>query len=317
MRTVYGITVSISLLLCFYGPLAAGQKILYIDSYHAGYGWSDGITSGVKEALDGKGIDLKIIRMDTKRNRSEEFKKQAALKAKAVIDEFKPDVVIASDDNASKYLIMPYYRNARLPFVFCGVNWDAAVYGFPYKNVTGMIEVAPVPQLLEYLKQYARGNRVGFLAPDLLSAKKETDNYKDVFGIDLVEYYAEDVADWKAGFMELQEEVDMLMIDSDGDLYEEHADDLRVFVEKNTKIPSGTCLDFMAPYVLIAFAKLAEEQGVWAAETALKILGGTDPSAIPIAKNKEGYLIINVKIAEAIGIDIPYSVLKSAKKIIE
>ena len=47
-------------------------------------------------------------------------------KAKAEIDAFKPDVVIAADDNASKYLIEPYFKDAALPFVFCGVNWDAS-----------------------------------------------------------------------------------------------------------------------------------------------------------------------------------------------
>ena len=65
-----------------------------------------------------------IFRMDTKRNTDEEFKKTAALKAKAEIEASKPDVVIAADDNASKYLIQPYFKDASLPFVFCGVNWD-------------------------------------------------------------------------------------------------------------------------------------------------------------------------------------------------
>ncbi|MDY6951560.1 MAG: hypothetical protein SWE60_08615, partial [Thermodesulfobacteriota bacterium] len=105
------------------GPAMAKNKILYVDSYHQGYPWSDGITEGIQEVLQGKDVELKIIRMDTKRHTSEGFKREAASKAKALIEDFKPDVVIASDDNASKYLIMPYYRDASLPFVFCGVNW--------------------------------------------------------------------------------------------------------------------------------------------------------------------------------------------------
>ena len=143
-----------------------GKKVLFIDSYHEGYAWSDGITNGIKSVVDGKGMNLKVVRMDTKRNASEDFKKEAALKMKAVIEDFKPDVVIASDDNASKYLIEPYFKGSNLPFVFCGVNWDASGYGFPTSNVTGMIEVTPVPQLLEQLKPYAKGNRIGFLGPE-------------------------------------------------------------------------------------------------------------------------------------------------------
>ena len=29
----------------------SGKKVLYIDSYHEGYGWSDGIVAGVKSPL--------------------------------------------------------------------------------------------------------------------------------------------------------------------------------------------------------------------------------------------------------------------------
>jgi hypothetical protein len=135
-----------------FGKNYNGKKVLYIDSYHVGYAWSDGVMRGVKTALEGTGVNLKMIAMDTKRNKGDEFKKEAALKAKAEIEAFKPDVVIAADDNASKFLIMPYFKDASLPFVFCGVNWDATGYGFPYSNTTGMVEVTPVPQLIEQLK---------------------------------------------------------------------------------------------------------------------------------------------------------------------
>jgi len=119
-----------SLLVC--GPaLAAGKKVLFVDSYHEGYAWSDGVLNGVETGLDGKDVELKVIRMDTKRNKTDDFKKAAALKVKAEIESFKPDVVIASDDNAAKFLIVPYYKNSDLPFVFCGVSWDASGYGFP------------------------------------------------------------------------------------------------------------------------------------------------------------------------------------------
>ena len=123
----------------------SGKKILIIDSYHEGYPWSDGTVAGAQTGLKDSGVDIKIFRMDTKRNTSDEFAKQAGEKAKAFIEEYKPDVVIASDDPAAKYIIVPFYKDAALPFVFCGVNWDAGIYGFPFKNTTGMVEVSPTP----------------------------------------------------------------------------------------------------------------------------------------------------------------------------
>jgi ABC-type uncharacterized transport system substrate-binding protein len=295
-----------------------GKKVLYIDSYHQGYAWSDGITRGVEKVLDGTGVELKVFRMDTKRNKEDAFKQEAARKAKALIETYQPDVVIASDDNASKFLIQPYFEDADLPFVFCGVNWDATVYGYPYANATGMVEVTPIPQIIEQLKPYARGDRIGFLAPELLTARKESKNYREVFGFnDMVEYYAEDFEDWKKGFLELQETTDMVIIDSDGGLYDDKTDEMKAFVEANTKVPTGAAYDFMAPATLFVYGKVAEEQGAWSAETALKILEGTSPGEIPLVKNKQGNLIINTRIARALGAEIPFDILESAEQVIE
>jgi hypothetical protein len=32
---------------------------------------------------------------------------------------------------------VPFFKNASLPFVFCGINWDSTEYGLPCENVTG------------------------------------------------------------------------------------------------------------------------------------------------------------------------------------
>lgn len=295
----------------------AGKKILYIDSYHEGYAWSDGITAGVQAALEDSGATLKIHRMDTKRNKDEAFKKQAAMDAKKVIESFQLDVVIASDDNASKYLIAPHYKNADLPFVFCGVNWDASDYGFPCDNVTGMIEVSPVPQLLDQLRLINSGDKIGYLAADVLTAKKEGTHYKNVFGIDLTEIYAADFSQWKQGFTDIQESVDLLIVGNVAGINDWDDEQAQGFVEANTRIPSGTIYDFLAPFSLVTYAKVAKEQGYWAGDTALKILDGKNPGNIPVVKNKEGQLIINARVAGNISGEIPYELIESASRIIE
>ncbi len=109
----------------------------------------------------------------------------------------------------------------------------------------------------------------------------------------------------------------MVLIDSDGGLYKDQAADLKAFMEANTKIPTGTTYDFMAGYALVDFAKVAEEQGDWAAGAALKILGGASPDSIPVAQNEKGKLIINARIAKTLNVEIPYEVLETAEQIIE
>ncbi len=294
----------------------AAPRVVFVDSYHEGYAWSDGITEGIKATL-GDGVELTVIRLDTNRNPDEEFKKGAAQKAKDSIDAIQPQVVIAADDNASKYLIVPFFKGTAMPVVFCGVNWDASVYGFPCENVTGMIEVTPVDGLIQLMKQMRSGSRVGFIGPDIITCHKEFDNITKEFGIDVTPYFAKDVEDYKKGFLELQEKVDFIILDSDGGLYNDMAADLQTFFAENTHKPTGSCYDFMSKYTLISYAKQPAEQGKWASEAALEIIGGKSPKDIPTAKNKQGKLILNAKLAEQAGIEIPYSIVEIAEQVIE
>jgi ABC-type uncharacterized transport system substrate-binding protein len=253
--------------------------------------------------------------MDTKRNADEVFKKDSGDKIKAAIEQFKPDVVIAADDNAQVYVIAKYFKDTNLPVVFCGVNWDASAYGFPCKNVTGMLEVAPLPPLMEQLKKYAKGNRVGTIGPDNETNRKEAEYAEKNFGIKMEKVFVKDVEEWKKGFVELQSKVDMVIIDSDGGLYKGKEAELKSFVEANTKVPTGTMYDFMTPYAMIGFTKIAEEQGDWAATAALKILDGASPGSIAVAKNEKGMLFVNARIAKTLKADLPYDLLASAKVI--
>ncbi len=285
----------------------AGKKILYVNSYHVGFEGSDPIADGIQTVLEKTKVDLKVIYMDTKRNSSDEFSRAAALKAKAVIDEFRPDVVIASDDNASKYLIMPYYRDADLPFVFCGVNWNASVYGFPYKNVTGMIEVALVSEILKHLKKYAKGERIGFIAGDTLSERKNLEYYSKRFGINFTKIYlAKTFAEWKQGYLQLQSEVDMVLMTSHVGIPDWNDQEARIFSESHVRIPIGTEHRWSMPFALVGVAKDFNEMGVWSAHAALKILDGVPPSKIPMTANKNGQLLFNMRMASRLGItDVP------------
>ena len=63
------------------GPDYTGKKILWVNSYHDGYPWSDGIESGLHEVLDETGVELKIVHMDTKSNPDEAFGQAAGRKS--------------------------------------------------------------------------------------------------------------------------------------------------------------------------------------------------------------------------------------------
>ncbi|WP_320041668.1 ABC transporter substrate binding protein [uncultured Desulfobacter sp.] len=312
-----------------YGQLVSTEqkKLLYINSYHKGYRWSDGIEKGLLKAL---GIDIdpdtntmdtslgpvqiKIVRMDTKRHQEEAFKEKAALRAKTVIETWKPDIVVASDDNACKYLIAPYYIDSDLPVVFCGVNFDASMYGFPTPNITGMVEEGPYEETIALMKQFSRGNRIGFIGADSLSNQKEVAHFKKK--MDMRNWRLRLVSNfhqWKTAYLKLQDKVDMLILNECISVKGWNPEEAEKFVLKNTRIITGSVGDYEIPYVLLGRIKMAEEQGWWAGKTALKILNGTQPSAIPVAATKYSKLILNMKLAKRMGIVFPMELIETAE----
>lgn len=291
----------------------AGKKILWVDSYHQGYSWTDNMESGMHEVLDGTGVEFKIIHMDTKNNPGEDFAKTAALQAKAEIETFHPDVVIASEDNVQKALIVPYYVGNDLPIVFNGINWDATAYGYPASNVTGMLEVELQDQLTDILKQYAKGERVGYVTIDTETERKGVDIInKTFFNGEMMVYWATNQNEFKEAFLTAQQEVDIVFLGNNAGTDTWDNDEMEQFFLKNTTVPTGSVRDWMAPYVLVTLAKSGKEQGEWAAQTALTILDGTQVSDIPVTQNKKGELIVNLVLADKLGVIFSPSILKNA-----
>ena len=291
---------------------AEKPKVLMIDSYHEGYAWSDGIVDGVKKVLGDK-YDLKIVRMDTKRNSSDEAKKKAAEMVKQELDNWKPNVVIAADDNASKLVVVPFLKGTDIPVVFCGINWDASDYGFPCANVTGILEFSLINPLMQAMSKFAKGKRVGFLGKDNETDHKEADQIVKKFNLQLTAKFVNTFEEWKASFTEMQTQVDMLLIINNAGLTGWNDAEARKFAMENTKVPTGTSFDHVTPFVLIGYAKLASEQGEWAAGAAEQILQGKSPKDIPVTHNQKGQLYLNMSIAGKMGVQFPLEMLKASK----
>ncbi len=301
------------------------KRVLYINSYHRGYEWSDRITETIMKVFNAKLnddysvdnsnsiVELKIICMDTKQNPSLQFKKAAALKAKNVIDTWKPDAVIASDDNASAYLIGPYFKNKELPFVFCGINGSAEPYGFPCSNVTGMIEIQLIDQIIQVMRQYAEGDRVAFLAGDNITNRKEAIFFEKEFNLNLEKIFVSTFKNWKNEYLRLQNETDMLFLSNFVSIANMDKIEAEKIIRTETKIPSGNWDSWLASYTLITFATNPAEQGEWSAKTVLSILDGKSPAEIPIVKNKKAKVYLNMKLAEKLNIIFPEELIEDAE----
>ena len=299
-------------------PLTAGKyigkKILYIDSYHQGYEWSDGITEGVTQTLKDTGADLKIHRMDTKRNTDEAFKQKAGTVAKQVIEDFDPDVVITSDDNAFKYLVKEYYQDSDLPFVYSGLNWDSSLYNAPYPNTVGMVEVSLTEQIINYLTNYASGSSLGYLSSDTATERKNLEYYDRLFNITFDQaHFVSSFDEWKDSFLKLQDQVDIIIFENNAGIEGWDETEAENFTLENTKVPVGTTNPWIMNYSLLGLTKVPQEQGEWSAQTALEILDGSDPAKLEEVTNKQGKLYLNLKQAEKLDVLFDPVMIKNAE----
>lgn len=293
-----------------------GKKAVWINSYHAGYTWSDTEYSAAEQHLSASGVQLKQIFLDAKRNTSDAYGMEAAKQIKSQIDDFSPDVIIAADDPAQKYLIVPFYRGGSIPVVFCGVNWSTSEYGYPAPNITGMIEVELMTDLVRYLSVYAKGTRIAYVAVDDISERKIAEQYNTRFfnGM-MTAIYAtgKQFADFCAAFESGQQAADVIILGGNGGILDWNDAVAIPFFLEHTRKPTGTANPWMVKYALVAYSRMAEEQGQWAAAAALRILGGTAPASIPITENRIGKLYINLDIAERMDIVFSPALLKQAE----
>lgn len=289
----------------------AGKRVFILHSYNDQYPWTHKINQIIHNILDAKEIASSTFYLDTKNHASESEKLAAAQMAKLQITKFKPDVVITSDDDAVQYVLMPYYKDSSLPFVFCGVNWNANAYGLPYKNATGMLEVELINEIVKNLQEYAKGRRLGTLALDGFTERKWVAHYAEYLGRAVDKsYFPNTFEEWKDNFLRLQNEVDMVILLNPKGLKDFDMQQAQSFIEDNIKVPTGSSIAWMSQMSLLGITLIPEEQGLWAAQAALAILGGRAPSNIPIVQNRQGKLFINLKIAEKLGITFKPYLLK-------
>jgi ABC-type uncharacterized transport system substrate-binding protein len=290
-----------------------GRKVFYLDSYDPTFQPSVLTQKGARDVLDPAGVVTEVFYLDEKANPSAEAMRKAAETARARIAAWKPDLVIASDDPANKHVVVPWYRGTDLPVVFNGVNWDAAQYGYPARNVTGQVEVELVRELLAELRTHARGGRVGFLSGDTSTDRQNLAWYGKVLGISfdrtaLVKTFAE----WRQAYAALQRDVDLVLLRTNGGI--DGWDDAAAaqLVLEATRIPSGSVAPHMGRFVLVSFAKVREEFGEHSARTALAILRGASPADIPLSANRQARVLVNMRLAKALGIRFPVEFLERA-----
>ena len=138
------ITVLLIILLTSALAWAEPEKktILYLNSYHDGYNWSDKQLEGIRSVLETNSfkIDLQIEYFDAKKYNYEFLKSRLFT---LYTDKFRNDhfdIIIISDNDALNFI--QEYRQQLfpgVPVVFCGINGIETIDPRE-KNITGIIE---------------------------------------------------------------------------------------------------------------------------------------------------------------------------------
>jgi ABC-type uncharacterized transport system substrate-binding protein len=266
--------------------------------------------------------------MDTKRKTDEKWKLEVAAKASANINAFKPDVVIAVDDNAQRYVVKDL-ASSGTPFVFLGVNADPMDYGYlrsmeaPGGYVTGSIERARLSQSFLLLQQLVPGaSKLAVLCDDSPTGKpviERVENSAAELGINLVAVkQTGSFSEWRRFVQDIQTQADALLVivyhtlkNDAGEPVNE--DTVLNWTVQNSKLPDMGFWSWAVEGGLLCSEAISGfQQGHYAATVASYVLMGQSPGEFPVDKPQRGEVCVNLARAKMLGVEIPYELARTA-----
>ncbi|KXF79712.1 diguanylate cyclase [Enterovibrio coralii] len=167
------------------------QKVLYINSYHQGYSWSDDIEKGFIEALHQSGLNVELSQeyLDSQRfPNADGFLHIRQLFDKKYKD-YHPDLVFTSDNNAFHFALDnrdTFFPDT--PIVFVGYNNFKPSIIEGVGDVTGLNEaIELVPTIRLGLDVFPDTTRLAFLVS---SQNKSDSAHREKVISDLVPYFS-------------------------------------------------------------------------------------------------------------------------------
>jgi len=304
-----------------------GKKILIVHSYDRNFAWTADIHDALERMLSRHQIELRTVFMDTNINRDEARLTAAGRIAAETMNNFKPDVVITSDDDAQQYFAAQFAGNSSAPaFVFCGVNQDPAQYGYPAVNVTGVVEKPAWSESLELLRRLRPDIRKILVLLDSRPsslAMARSMRASTPTGIEAEWIIVDSYENWRQILNSSGSTHDALAIlnyhnltDAAGQIVPDR--EVMRWTRNNVIIPSLGFFDYtVADGALCGVIQTGFEHGTLAAGMALRILNGERVVDIPVVSKTQGLTMLNVNMARKLRIDIPEGLLQEATALVE
>ncbi len=282
---------------------AETKKVLILNSYHNGLGWTDSIIDSITETFETSelDIDLNIEYMDTKRSFHEEYFQKLRELYRLKYSGKKFDLIISSDDHAFSFLIDNRDEIfGPVPLVFCGVNYLENYNIVPGSNITGVVENFDVQSTLKTaLSLTPRAQKIYIIndttktgmANRIIIEKalqKIKPSQQAVFlqniEINALESYLQNI--------EKNNIVLLMSYTSDGADHTFSYEQIGKIVSQNSNAPVYGVWDFYLGCGIVGgMLTSGHSQGQAAADMALKILNGESPQNIQmLLKSPNKYL---------------------------
>lgn len=302
-------------------------RILHVMSYHSPWRWTDGQLEGFKAGLADPRAQVKVFALDTKRQSSPEQMAARGREARALVDEWKPDLVYTTDDDAQD-LVTRHYLDTPVPQVFSGVNKSPAHYGFDKaKNVTGVIEHEHFGESVHLLKKLVPGLKRLVVVLDeapmwgpVVQRMKESPLPPGVaiVGWETLRTFDEFKARMGA-YPDIADAVALIGIFSFKDKAGRNVPYQEVlrWTAENSSLPDlGFWIDRVHYGTLAAVTVSEREQGLAAGRLARQILvEGKSPASLPIRATTKGLPVISLARAKRLGIAVRSEQLLAAQVI--
>jgi ABC-type uncharacterized transport system substrate-binding protein len=304
-----------------------------LHSYNPEYVWTQHINEGIIEALGSLEAVFDYAYLDAKRHPGKSHLTEAAKQALARIREFAPDVVIAADDAAQAYVVVPFLKDKPGPqVVFCGVNAPPSFYGFPASNVSGVRErwhyregvallkrLIPPARTMAFLTDASESSE--YVVQDMEEDLRQHGPY--ALELRIVERVGS-FQKWQKRVLECQASVDTLALGVYHSLRDETtgqvvpSEQVMAWTNSVNTKPTLGFADYALDHdILCGVLESGHEQGFLAGIMALEAMtSGTPAGRLPMRVNDTGMVMLNLKTAERLHIDIPYEIIEAAGAVI-
>ena len=287
------------------------HKVLVVMSYEDDYPWVIEVKEGVDSIFAGN-AEIRYFYMNAKKDL--EGSKAKGKEAYELYQTYRPDGVIAMDDNAQQDFVLPYLKDkVKTPILFGGVNEEPEVYGYPTPHISGILDRFHIAESIAMAQQLVPTIRtVGFLMKDEPTTRylaKQIESEKANYSATVQDIkFPKSFKEAMEMTEELKKNCDLLFVAILQGLPDEGGNPIseRQGVQTVAKAFGGPTITNLEANVkngaLCAVVKTGQEQGAVAAQMLLDALKGKLVSEMPVVRNRHGKRIINVTVMQQMGI---------------